>query len=75
MAITERSSMQSVDDYFARLPSSECAQRCVELADAYYLEALRSGRLSLYRTSYYDYFESFIVRGQLYRKGRKQQPG
>ena len=61
--------MQSVDDYFARLPSSECAQRCVELADAYYLEALRSGRLSLYRTSYYDYFESFIVRGQLYRKG------
>ena len=69
MAIAERSSMQSVDDYFARLPSSECAQRCVELADAYYLEALRSGRLSLYRTSYYDYYESFIVRGQLYRKG------
>ena len=69
MAIAERSSMQSVDDYFARLPSSECAQRCIELADAYYLEALRSGRLSLYRTSYYDYYESFIVRGQLYRKG------
>lgn len=59
----------SVSEYFARLPSRECVEHCQDLIENYYTEATRSGRLALYRTSYYDYYEGFLVRGQLYRKG------
>ncbi len=59
----------SVDQYFARLPSRECVEVCQELIDGYYTEATRSGRTALYRTSFYDYYEGFLVKGQLYRKG------
>jgi hypothetical protein len=59
----------TVDEYFARLPSRECAEVCEELIDGYYTEATRSGRVGLYRTAFYDYYEGFLVRGQLYRKG------
>ncbi len=59
----------SVDQYFARLPSRECVEVCQELIDGYYVEATRSGRVALYRTSFYDYYEGFLVKGQLYRKG------
>ena len=69
MPLNEVHRTKSVDDYFARLPSEECAQRCVELIDGYYTEAVRSGRVAVYRTSFYDYYEGFLVKGQLYRKG------
>lgn len=59
----------SVNEYFARLPSSECIERCNDIIDGYFVEANRSGRLALYRTSFYDYYEGFLVRGQMYRKG------
>ena len=59
----------TVDEYFARLPSRECAEVCQELIDGYYVESQRSGRTALYRTSFYDYFEGFLVKGRLYRKG------
>lgn len=59
----------TVDEYFARLPSRECVEVCQDLIDGYYVEATRSGRIALYRTSFYDYYEGFLVKGQLYRKG------
>ena len=59
----------SVDEYFARLPSRECVEVCQDLLDGYFTEATRSGRIALYRTSFYDFFEGFLVKGQLYRKG------
>lgn len=59
----------TIDEYFARLPSRECVDVCRELIDGYYVEATRSGRMTLYRTSFYDYYEGFLVKGQLYRKG------
>lgn len=59
----------TVDQYFARLPSRECVEVCQDLIDGYYIEATRSGRVSLYRTCFYDYYEGFLVKGQLYRKG------
>lgn len=59
----------TIDEYFARLPSRECVDVCRELIDQYYLEAQRSGRMTLYRTSWYDYYEGYAVRGQLYRRG------
>ena len=59
----------TVDEYFARLPSRECVEVCKDLIDGYYTEATRSGRTALYRTSFYDYNEGFLVKGQLYRKG------
>ncbi len=59
----------SVNEYFARLPSRECVEVCQDLIDGYYTESTRSGRTALYRTSYYDYYEGFLVKGQLYRKG------
>jgi hypothetical protein len=39
------------------------------LINGYYTESTTSGRLYLYRTAYYDYYEGFLVKGQLYRKG------
>lgn len=59
----------TVNEYFARLPSRECVDVCRELIDGYYVEATRSGRMALYRTSFYDYYEGYLVKGQLYRKG------
>lgn len=59
----------TVDEYFARLPSSECVEVCQDLIDGYFVEATRSGRVALYRTSFYDYYEGYLVKGQLYRKG------
>src|ERR1019366_9564183 len=37
--------------------------------DVYYTEATRTGRTALYRTAYFDYYEGFMVSGNLYRKG------
>ncbi len=59
----------SIDEYFARLPSREAVEVCQDLIQGYYTEATRSGRTALYRTSFYDYYEGFLVKGQLYRKG------
>ncbi len=59
----------TVDEYFARLPSREAVEVCQDLIQGYYTEATRSGRTALYRTSFYDYYEGFLVKGQLYRKG------
>lgn len=59
----------TVDDYFARRESSRCVEACIDLIDAYFVEATRSGRTALYRTAFYDYYEGFLVKGQLYRKG------
>jgi len=61
--------MTSVDEYFGRLPTLECVEVCQQLIDGYYTEASRSGRTTLYRTSYYDFFEGYFAQGQLYRKG------
>ena len=66
---SQKHQMHTVDDYFARLPSTECAEVCQDLIDGYYVEATRSGRIALYRTSFYDYYEGYLVKGQLYRKG------
>lgn len=65
----QKHQMHSVDDYFARLPSTEAVEVCQDLIDGYYTEATRSGRVALYRTSFYDYYEGYLVKGQLYRKG------
>ena len=64
-----RNRATTVEEYFARLPSRECVERCQDLIDGYFTEATRSGRVALYRTSFYDYYEGFLVKGQLYRKG------
>ena len=61
--------MESVDDYFARLPSSECVERCIDLINSYYAEAKMSGRLDCMRLAFYDYYEGFLMRGLLQRKG------
>ena len=64
-----RHKMEVVDDYFARLPTLECIEVCQELIDGYFTEAMRSGRTTLYRTAFYDYYEGYFAQGQLYRKG------
>ena len=69
MPLNDQYRANSVNEYFARLPSRECAERCKDLIDGFYTEATRSGRIALYRTSFYDYYEGFLVKGQLYRKG------
>ena len=65
----EKHRAQTVDEYFGRLPSRECVDVCQDLIDAYYTEGTRSGRIALYRTAFYDFYEGFLVKGQLYRKG------
>ena len=61
--------METVDDYFARLPTLECVEVCNELIRGYFEESMRGGRTILYRTAFFDYYEGFFAQGQLYRKG------
>ncbi|MDE2020356.1 MAG: hypothetical protein KGJ13_08480, partial [Patescibacteria group bacterium] len=64
-----RHKAHTVDEYFARLPSKDCVETCEDFIDRYYDEAAQSGRIALFRTSFYDYYEGYLVRGQLYRRG------
>lgn len=57
------------DEYFARLPTRECAFEVWARIETYYNEMRRTGRLALYRNSYANYYMGWLYRGTMYRTG------
>lgn len=57
------------EKYYWSKPVDECVAALRERIEAYYDEMNRSGRINLYRNSYYKYFQGFILKGSLYHSG------
>lgn len=61
----------SLAQYFANLPTKECAFAVLERVEEYYNEMRRTGRLALYRNSYTNYYMGWIYRGSIWRAGEQ----
>jgi hypothetical protein len=55
--------------YTWRKPVDECVADLEKYIEAYYDEMNRTGRINLYRNSYYKYFQGFIRKGMLNKSG------
>jgi hypothetical protein len=55
--------------YTWRKDVDECVADLEQYIEAYYDEMNRTGRINLYRNSYYKYFQGFIRRGMLLHSG------
>lgn len=56
-------------EYFASKDVDECVSLLSERIDEYYSEMNRTGRINLYRNSYFKFFQGFILKGANYRSG------
>lgn len=59
----------TVAQYTWRKDVDECVADLEKYIDAYYAEMNRTGRINLYRNSYYKYFQGFIRKGMLIHSG------
>lgn len=59
------------EEYFANLPTKECAFEVWSRVEEYYNEMRRTGRLALYRNSYTNYYMGWIYRATMYRSGEQ----
>lgn len=59
------------DQYFANLPTKECAFEVWARIEEYYNEMRRTGRLALYRNSYTNYYMGWIYRASMWRAGEQ----
>lgn len=57
--------------YFASMDTDECVSRCCEKVDEYFQEMNRTGRINVYRNSYFKYFQGFILKGAIYQSGQE----
>lgn len=57
--------------YFAMMDTEECVSRLCEKIDEYYMEMNRTGRINVYRNSYFKYFQGFILKGAIYHTGQE----
>lgn len=57
--------------YFAAMETDECVSRCCEKIDEYFNEMNRTGRINVYRNSYFKYFQGFILKGAIYHSGQE----
>lgn len=55
--------------YFANLPAIELASEIIKKTDDYYLDLQTTGRLSLWRRSYDNYYRSSLKNGKITRSG------
>lgn len=62
---------QSPEEYFANLPTRECAFEVWHRIEEYFNEMRRTGRLSLYRGAYTQMYKGWIYRGALWRGGEQ----
>lgn len=59
-------------EYFAAEENvSDCVSGLVDHINAYYKEMNRTGRINLYRNSYFKYYQGFIMKGFLYQSGQE----
>jgi len=57
------------EEYYWTKPADECVAALREITEEYFDEMNRTGRINLYRNSYYKYFQGFILKGALYHSG------
>ena len=65
-----RGPLQTVNDYFARKPATECSMDCIDLIDAYFTDLQRS-RYMIYKSAHLKYFDGYMTKGMLYRQGQQ----
>lgn len=56
-------------EYFATKEASECVGALSQRIDDYFAEMNRTGRINLYRNSYFKFFQGFILKGAIYHSG------
>lgn len=59
------------NEYFANLETRDCALEVWSRIEEYYNEMRRTGRLSLYRNSYTNFYMGWIYRASMYRAGEQ----
>jgi hypothetical protein len=64
-----RSEQVRSDKYFASLPAEECATECLHKVDSYYLYLKTSGRISVYRKAYEQYYKGLMRGAQINQGG------
>lgn len=59
-------------EYFAAEESvTDCVSGLIRHIEAYYKEMNRTGRVNLYRNSYFKFYQGFIMKGALYHSGQE----
>lgn len=58
-------------EYFANQEVEKCVSRCIDHIDTYFLEMNRTGRINIYRNSYFKYFQGFILKGAIFHSGQE----
>lgn len=58
-------------EYGATKEVDECVSWQQDLINQYYAEMNRTGRINLYRNSYFKYYQGFIMKGSLYHSGQE----
>lgn len=69
--ITIQTQSVAKEQYFANLPTKECAFEIWARIEEYYSEMRRTGRFALYRNSYTNYYMGYIYRATMYRSGEQ----
>lgn len=59
------------EEYFATEEVTDCVSALVDYINAYYSEMNRTGRINLYRNSYYKFYQGFILKGAIYSSGQE----
>lgn len=59
------------EEYFAAEEVTDCVSGLIDRINDYYSEMNRTGRINLYRNSYYKFFQGFILKGSLYHSGQE----
>jgi hypothetical protein len=58
------------DKYYWTKPADECVAALRERIEQYYGDMNRTGRVNLYRNSYYKFYQGFILKGELTSTGQ-----
>ena len=61
--------VDSPRDYFANLPTQQFAFACWDRIEAYFNEMRRTGRLALYRNSFLNFYQGWVMRASMYKSG------
>ena len=59
----------TANEYFWTLPTEECVGMLWNRIEEYYNEMRRTGRLSLYRNSFMNFYAGWIYRASMYKSG------
>lgn len=55
--------------YFANLPTQQFAYACWDRIESYFNEMRRTGRLALYRNSFMNFYQGWVMRASMYKSG------